>query len=223
MKLKIAFILACIVGFQAFSQDEDWYSYEFDSILSVNLPGEVYERDTIHDGRKAFELFTANDSIQFSVKRVYIGKVYENDPNNFLPKDRKGLKELYQTLAYMSSEIRGQDPITSRTFTKDNLLGYKVAFEGNDEYPYSETHSFLINKNMYLFEYSNAVGFDSINQNFFFDSLYFDDGYELIQYKHKRTFYLPITLSILVISFVGSALLRRNNRKGRKFRRTKFH
>lgn len=214
MKIKIAFILACIVGFQAYSQEEDWYSYDLDSIVSLDMPGEVFEGDTIENNLKIQDLVSYGDSLVFYARKIQLGKEFY-DRNGVRPpvQDRKSLIEFYQTFAFLTAETYNQENSISRPINFDNLKGYRFVLNPTEEESYLESQLVFVNEHMYVFQYANLKGLDSIERSNFFDSIYFDDTHELKQYKKRRTFLNGTTIGILMLFLVLSFYLKEKNKR----------
>ena len=78
MNFKTIIFLVSIytISFYSSGQTKDWNFYDFDSIVSVEMPFDVYEVDTIINYNKVYQIFS-NDSIQkFIIQRSFISKTY---------------------------------------------------------------------------------------------------------------------------------------------------
>ena len=143
MKLKITSLLLILFCTISYAQ-EDWGTYDLDSIVEIGMPGDVFELDTVIKYKRMLSIESVNDSMSFRVAKMDFQQRYENIETIDLPTDRKSLVELYRTYALTKSEIRQQDPSDSDIVEIKSLIGYKTLFQKTKEFPYSETYLFFI-------------------------------------------------------------------------------
>lgn len=211
---KVIFVLVQLSTISFYSQNKEWMSYELDSIVSIDMPDKVYERDTINDYLKIHELFSFNNSVSYSVRKLHLKDALYNQYGIDLPKDRKSLKKYYQTIALASSELRHEENSLSRSINYDDLEGYRFINNTSYSNPYNEVQLFLINKDTYVFQYSNQNGLDSIQRNAFFNSITFNDEIDLKQlYPDKSSIFFKRFIIILIVVLLLSTFLKLKNRR----------
>lgn len=204
MRIKITLI--CIVFFlhNSFTQSKDWYSYDLDSIVSLDMPFDVYETDSISEYQKSLQLFSEDESTKFIAKKTYIGKRYNNIETPTLPVNKKTLNKFYLDLIDIFDVIIKSDFDYQKKIYKNNLLGYEVCYKNKEGLRVLQIQLFYINKSLYTFSYLNSKGLSDINKENFFDSIIFNNKEKLLQYpgmtfERKLIFGL---LFILVLSFL---------------------
>ncbi|MFY0629445.1 MAG: hypothetical protein JXR05_03630 [Flavobacteriaceae bacterium] len=169
----------------SYSQNIEWNTYDFDSIVSVEMPFTVYELDTIQDNRKMYQIFSNNESIEFRVQKLYLGKLYSNVETITLPHDDDSLEKLYSEMIWAITKVSQYNLKYSKSINESNLKGYKLVFNDSEGSPIHELNLFVVNKSLYTFSYLNTNDFNEIERNLFFDSIAFNDEKELRQYPKK--------------------------------------
>jgi hypothetical protein len=216
MKLKIAIFLFTLFSTISYAQNEDWNTYDFDSIVGIDMPGEVFELDTVVDYKKMLFIESEYDSMIFRVAKIDLQQRYRNIETINLPVDRKTLKQLYQTFALTELEVRQQDPSDSDDIEIKNLAGYKTVFQNTDKLPYSETYLFFINNHMYGFVYESNQGLNYVQRDLFFNSIQFNDNLQLEQYYENPTTSKTNLMWKIIIGFLGFSFLFRFFTKKKK-------
>lgn len=215
MKIKIAIVLFFSFWEISFSQTEEWGTYDFDSIVAIDMPFEVYETDTIIDNQKIYEIYSSSDSSQFLVKKVFLGRLYSNVETIKSPHNENSLDKMYSDLIWFLTEPIESVFNSSKAFTKNNLKGYKLLFNNDKGIPVHEIGLFIVNKNFYSFSYLNINGINEVEKNMFFDSIVFNDKYELKQY-HKEPYYLNRKIVLILAFFLILSFFLRFKSKKRK-------
>jgi len=206
MKIKIAFIFFLSFCQLSFSQIEEWNIYDFDSIVSIEMPYDVYETDTIIKYKKIYEIYSENDSIEFSVRKVYLGKLYSNIEVTPLPKDNKSLEKYYLNLIEVLAELVEAYDYKVDSYQpifKFGLKGYKLIFRDDDQILIQELELFLVNKNFYSFSYTNVNGLNIDDKRQFFNSIIFDKQQELKQIYGSKIPYKTFVFVLLFILFLS--------------------
>ncbi|MBL4605655.1 MAG: hypothetical protein JKY02_08370 [Flavobacteriaceae bacterium] len=206
MNIRIAIVLLIFFYKTSYSQVEEWNTYDFDSIVAIDMPFEVYEIDSIIDNRRNYQIYSENDSSKFIAQKLYLGKVYSNVESVPLPYDNNSLEKYYSDIIWMFTEGFKYDLNHTKPINKFNLKGYKLTFNDSNGLPVHETSFFIANKNFYSFSYINTNGLNEIERKKFFDSIIFDSEIELKQYYEKTSFInkktMLILLSVLLLSFL---------------------
>ena len=124
------------------------------------------------------------------------------------------VKKYYQTIALASSELRHEENSLCRLMNYDDLEGYRFINNTSYNNPYNEVQLFLINKDTYVFQYSNQNGLDSIQRNAFFNSIAFNDDIDLKQlYPDKSSIFFKRFIIILIVVLLLSTFLKLKNRR----------
>jgi hypothetical protein len=105
MKLKIILILVLFLSNYFFSQVKDWFAYDLDSIVSLEMPFTVYELDTIIEYNKFYQIYSDDNTSKFIVQKAYMGKLYSNIETPILPNNAKSLKKYYLEIIAILNEM----------------------------------------------------------------------------------------------------------------------
>ncbi len=208
MKLKIASFLFIVLGAISYAQDDEWYLYDIDSIVSVGFPGDVYELDTIVKGGRKISLEAISDSGRFLVQKLLLDQKTIDLKLLTIPKDKNSLEQLYSNTIAVVLELDEIDFKSRETFEKNGLIGRKTFFEKKgDNVAIMETDMIYVNKSIYLFSYSNLNGVDTKEKNEFFDAIRFNEDIELEQYyidptTSKTNLMWKLIIGFLVFSFL---------------------
>lgn len=208
IKLKIISFLLIVMGSVSYAQDDEWYLYDLDSLVTIGFPGDVYELDTIVEGVRKISLESFNNSERFLVQKLeFDQKTYDSEIFR-IPEDRQSLEQLYSDIIFLVLELDEIDFKSRETFERAGLIGRKTYFErkGKD-LAIMETDMMYVNQCVYLFSYSNLTGIDTEEKREFFNSIEFHEDFELEQYyvdpiKSKTNLMWKIIIGILVGSFL---------------------
>lgn len=206
MKETITIIFIFMFNININSQSNDWNYYDFDSIVSLEMPGDVFEIDSIFEYRKYYQIYSKNDSINFLVQKVDLEKKYINIENVNLPKSKKELESFYIENAWILDDLTEGKLNDYSLINIDILTGLQLDFINNNKIVTTKIYLFLINNNLYSFYHTNLGGIINSDSNLFFNSITFNDQYELKQYPGKSLFstrnIMVSLLIILVLSFI---------------------
>ena len=72
MKLKLLLFLSFCFISKLNSQTKEWYNYKLDSIISLDMPYDVYEVDTIIDYNKIYQIYSEEKSARFIAQRCML-------------------------------------------------------------------------------------------------------------------------------------------------------
>ncbi len=203
-KLKITIFLLLVINKITFSQTKKWNTYELDSIVSIDMPFDVYEIDTIQDFKKTYQIYSYKDSTHFLASKIYLGKTYSNIESITLPIDDQTLGEFYSNLTSILIEGTHYELKHSEPINYNHLQGYKLHFKKKgDTTTIQEANFILVNKNFYSFIYTNSNGINKIDQKKFFDSINFSNSKELIQYPKRSFSFKKILIILLILLFLS--------------------
>lgn len=93
-KIILLFILALLTNI-SYSQNQEWLTYDLDSIISIEMPNEVFELDTIAQGMRMYQIFSHTENSSFIAQKALFEKENINEALSKLPYDLKSLKEQY--------------------------------------------------------------------------------------------------------------------------------
>jgi hypothetical protein len=219
-RLSLLLMLLHLIVNSVYSQEKNWITQKFDSTISVDMLGDVFEFDTVFDGIKTHQLYSEFESSSFFVQKFLFTK--DNADNDFskLPYNDKSLDDTYQEVIKGFEATVPFKIITKEQIKKDTYKGYRVLFVDSLEKPIFEFHLFILNKYLYTFMYSNTDRFDEIEKNKFFNSINIGSDQEVNQYLGKSKEYkigvivgkLVFFFSIL-IAIIIAVIVRMKNKK----------
>ena len=213
MNFKTIIFLVSIytISFYSSGQTKDWNFYDFDSIVSVEMPFDVYEVDTIINYNKVYQIFS-NDSIQkFIIQRSFISKTYSNIETLKPPNDKNSLKVFYREIAWTINDLIDYELDRYFPIEKDNLMGYRFIFK-NEDIDIQEIQLFLVNKNLYSFNYFSLNGLKENEIDLFFNSILFNKDISLEQYPKKPILSLKNIIILLLIVLLISFMTKSKNK-----------
>jgi len=203
MKNILLFSLLFIYSKNIISQDIDWYNYDFDSIVSLDMPFDVYEVDTLLYDKKYYQLISENSNRKFTAQKTVI-----EDFSFQLPKTIKDLNELYIEFSWILEEMTGNKLVKSQATKTDDLYSYKLIFRNENEIDFHELRYVLINKTIYIFHYQNDKGIIESESDFFFNSIRFNKQELLVQYRKSNISKFKYLIIGLLVLFLLSFILR---------------
>ena len=207
MKAKLALILIFISISNSFTQTKEWITYDLDSIIFLDFPFDVYEIDSIIDSRKTYKLYSNNVSSSFIAQKFYFDEDSTNLEIPSLPHDLKTLKTFYLDFIYTLSEISEYNMTKFESFKLEELTEYKIKFKNENNILAQQMLLLYINKNFYIFSYTNTNGIMDNDGNIFFDSISFDQDIELQQFPNQSNYSLKIIFLLLIVLLISSFIL----------------
>ena len=203
------------------SQNEEWYNYELDSIISIDLPGEVFELDTIVKGLGMYQMFSYTESSSFMVGRMHLEREDLDTNLSKLPYDSESLNKFYEEwfqgfIKSMSYQLKSKDSIE-----KENLKGLKLKFMDSSGNPTGEGEFYLVNKCLYSFYYISETGFDEKEKELFFNSINIDTDRKISQFtgnsQSSRIGYILGEFSFYIIMILIIFFVIKKNRRKPKY------
>jgi hypothetical protein len=214
MKLKLLFIIILFCVKESYSQNKEWFLYDLDSIVSIEMPFIVYEIDTIIDYNKFHQMYSENETSQFSAQKLYFGKLYSNIDTPTLPNNKRGLNKYYADIIEIFDQMISYNLEYKKAIKLSNLDGYKLSFNNSKDVNVQETYLYFVNKNLYYFSYINKKGIDKTDKDIFFNSIVFSTKKKLLQYPAKTiSFKKKVIFTLLFILFLSFILRFKNLRK----------
>ncbi len=212
---NIRFVIVFVLCFSKviFSQTKAWETYDLDSIVSIDMPFDVYELDTIQNNQKLLQIFSGNDTLEFVAQKFYLGKLYSNIEIEPLPYNNRTLDEKYSNIISILAEMLPYELEHTQAIEYNNLKGYKLLFKNKKGLPVQEMSLILVNKNLYNFSYQNYNGLDKTDQKLFFESITFNKEKELNQFIKHQSYYYKMFFLVIFIILLLSFFLRLKPRK----------
>lgn len=207
--MKQLILLTFLLYITSVEAQENWLEYQLDSIITVSLPGEVYELDTIMENIEMYQIFSNLGNSTFVVQKTLFEKENQDEKTSNLPYDSESLNKQYQdVIRGIEGEI-SYTLVNTRQRKKDGFEGYQLLFEGDNSNINCEVRFYLLNKYLYTFFYLNEIDFDKLEQQRFYNSIQINTDYEISQFLgvsmlERRTKW--ITKAILRILFWGGII-----------------
>ncbi|APZ46820.1 hypothetical protein BW723_11235 [Polaribacter reichenbachii] len=216
MKVILLTFFLLFLFLKSNSQTKEWQTYDLDSIVYLDLPFDVYEIDSIIDNKRYYEIYSSNDSSSFVAQKFYFDATYADEEMPTLPYNYESLKTFYLDLIWTFEEVSEYKMDDFNAFKLQNLTGYKVNFTDKNNVLVQQMILIYVNKNFYIFSYTDISGLKEVDKDEFFNNIHFDDTNGLKQYPNKTNTILkkiPLVLfPILFLSFILSILSKRKKR-----------
>jgi len=210
MKKKILIVLLILTFSSTFSQDVDWYEFDLDSIITVDLPEkEIFELDTVMKGVPIYQMFNYIENSVFIAQKTELEQNDSNENLSSLPYDLKSLNSYYQELSKGIVRTIPYKIDTIVEFKNKELFGYKLKFIDSLNSPVYEIDMFIINKHLYSFIYSNEVAFNQTEKKYFLNSFTIKDNTKINQFMGDSISYKIGYLlgnNIFLILIVGGVI-----------------
>jgi hypothetical protein len=187
--MKIIFLLTIIVLSlnSLFGQENEWFSYDFDSIISIDMPGNVNVIDTTMNGEKLYHLFSTIKNSVFITQKMLLEETDFDKNLSKLPYDDKSLEKTYAELITGISKAIPSKLKSMNKVLKDNFKGYNLVFVDSLMKPIIDYNLYILDKYMYSIVYLNANDFNEIEKNKFINSITIKSKNELIQFSGKTS------------------------------------
>lgn len=187
---KIILLLTLVLTTNFLSaQNQEWLSYDLDSIISIEMPNDVFELDTIAQGIRMHQIYSHKENSTFIVQKALLEKENQNEDLSKLPYDLKSLKEQYNgVIDGISSEIP-YELESKELIEKDKYKGYRLKFKDSLNNPTYEVEFYLLNKHLYSFFYVSLENFDTNEKDLFFNSIRINTDQKISQYLGKSQSY----------------------------------
>lgn len=225
MKKRNTFIVLSLFFQLIYSQDIDWYEYDLDSIIKVDLPEEeVFELDTIMKTLPIYQIYNNIENSLFVAQKTILEKKTTNKSLSSLPYDLKSLNKYYSEVAKGMTNVIPYDLSSENQIEKNGLNGYKIKFNDSLQNQVYEINIYLINRYLYSFTYRNIIDFEPNEKDYFLDSFIVNENIKINQYlgepKSYKIGYL-IGKYLIPMLFVGGIITFFIKRKKKKLLTTK--
>jgi hypothetical protein len=185
MKRQFISFLLFLLPVTSLGQDEEWLFYDFDSLVSIEMPGVVYEWDTIMNEIYIYQIVSNIGNSYFTVQKTVKQYQSEEELLKNLPHDEKSLDKTYKDFI---KGVLNKSPYTVKSeyaISLNDFKGYKLLLQDHNELTVTDLRVFLLNKEYYSFTYFNNTDFNHTEKNYFFNSIYLNENAEISQYLGK--------------------------------------
>ena len=204
---KSILLFLMLFGEIAISQNPNKTIYKFDSIVSLDVPTNYFETDSLVDGVQIHQIRFKTNTYQFIAQKVLFEREDQKESLSRLPYDYNSLLSEYdRVIARMRSRI-------PYTFSSKNLVkkegfqGYNLKFTNNKGSLAYETEFYLLNKNLYTFYYASETNYNKEVKDSIFSSINVNTNNKISQFLGKppkyRIGYVISTYFFLLLIITG--------------------
>lgn len=192
------------------SQNSDMFSHKLDDLVSLDVPKNFVESDTLVDGVKIHQIRFKTDTYNFIAQKMLFENEDQKESLSRLPYDYASLIDEYNRVI---ARMRYRVPYYLKTKTlveKEGFTGYNLKFANDLDMPTYEAEFYLLNKNLYTFFYASDTQFNSDVKTELFNSIKIDTKKDISQYLGKppkyRMGYVIATYFFLSLMLVGAII-----------------
>jgi hypothetical protein len=167
------------------AQNSEMFSHKLDDLVSLNVPKNFVESDTLVDGVQIHQIRFKTDSYNFIVQKVLFENEDQKESLSKLPYDYTSLIEEYNRVIAI---MRYRVPYYLKTKTlvkKEGFTGYNLKYENDLQMSTYEAEFYLLNKNLYTFFYASDTQFDPAVKTELFNSVKINTNQDISQYLGK--------------------------------------
>lgn len=221
--MKKLFILFFVLISQVvIAQNSEMFSHKLDEFVSLDVPKNFVESDTLVDGVAIHQIRFKTDSYNFIAQKVLFENEDQKQSLSRLPYNYSSLIDEYNRVI---ARMRYRVPYYLKATTlvkKEGFTGYNLKFENDLGTPTYEAEFYLLNKNLYTFFYASNTQFDANVKTELFDSVKITNTNNISQYLGKapkyRYGYVLATyffLSLIVVAIVIYSIKMYRKKKGK--------
>ena len=194
------------------AQNSELFSHKLDDLVSLDVPKNFVESDTLVDGVKIHQIRFRTKDYNFIVQKVLFENEDQKESLSKLPYDYASLIDEYNRVI---ARMRYRVPYYIKTKTlveKEGFTGYNLKFENDVKTPTYEAEFYLLNKNLYTFFYSSDTQFDADVKTKLFNSIKINTNQDISQYLGKppkyrigyviATYFFLSLLAVWIIIFM---------------------
>lgn len=192
------------------AQNSEMFSHKLDDLVSLNVPKNFVEKDTMVDGVKIRQIRFKTKTYHFIAQRVLFENEDQKESLSKLPYDYASLLDEYNRVV---AQMRYRVPyyIKNKTIVeKEGFTGYNLKFENDVKTPTYEAEFYLLNKNLYTFFYASDTNFNDDVKTELFNSIKINSNQEISQYLGKppkyRIGYVIATYFFLSLIIIGAVI-----------------
>jgi hypothetical protein len=187
---KIILLLTLVLSTNILSsQNQEWLTYELDSIISLEMPNDVFELDTIAQGVRMYQIYSHTVNSTFIAQKALFEKENQNEDLSKLPYDLKSLKDQYNGMIDGIASGIPYELESKELIEKENFKGYRLKFKDSLNNPTYEVEFYLLNKHLYSFFYVGLENFDENEKDLLFKSIKINTDQKISQYLGKAQSY----------------------------------
>ncbi|MFD0989662.1 hypothetical protein ACFQ1R_06105 [Mariniflexile jejuense] len=206
---KLYILLFVLITSNINSQNNEMFSHKLDDLVSLNVPKNFVESDTLVDGVQIHQIRFKTNTYNFIVQKVLFENEDQKESLSKLPYDYASLLDEYNRVV---ARMRYRVPYYVKTKSiveKEGFTGYNLKFVNDIGTPTYEAEFYLLNKNLYTFFYASDKSFNDDVKAELFNSIKINTKQDISQYLGKppkyRIGYVIATyffLSLIVVGFV---------------------
>ena len=199
--MKNIYWILILISFQSFSQNQQWYDFELDSLVRFKLPAENASLfDSIQNNIKMYELTAEKNGIVYGGNKIYVR-------DEGLPNSIDDLKSLYDETIPSDTKSFLNTIVNKQEVVKNGFIGQKVTLTdsiGNRVY---ESEIYLLNNHLFLFNCISKDNSDIIDSDYFFEQISLPKNSEIKQLTGKSNFMRFISIFkteiMILIGFIA--------------------
>lgn len=205
------------------AQNNEMFSHKLDDLVSLDVPKNFVESDTLVDGVQIRQIRFKTDTYDFIVQKVLFENEDQKTSSSRLPYNYSSLIDEYNRVV---ARMRYRVPYYLKNTTeveKDGFKGYNLKFANDVQTPTYEAEFYLLNKNLYTLFYASDTNFDEAVKKELFNSVKINTDQDISQYLGKapkyRYGYVVATyffLSLIIIAIIIYSIKIYSKKKGKK-------
>lgn len=195
------------LGGLATSQNGNKTIYKFDSIVSLEVPNNYFETDTLVDGVPIHQIRFKTSTYNFIAQKVLFERDDQKESLSKLPYNYASLLDEYDRVI---ARMRNRIPYNFKSkelVEKEGFKGYNLKFTNNLDSLVYETEFYLLNKNLYTFYYASETNYNKHVKDSIFNSIAINTDNKISQYLGKppkyRIGYVISTYFFLTLILAG--------------------
>ncbi|MBU3821153.1 hypothetical protein KO566_03695 [Flavobacteriaceae bacterium XHP0103] len=204
---KLFFLFFMCFGGILVSQNSNKTTFKFDSIVSLEVPKNYFEADTLVDGVQIHQIRFKTSTYNFIAQKVLFEREDQKESLSRLPYNYASLLDEYDRVI---ARMRTRIPYTFKSkalVEKEGFQGYNLKFTNNKDSLAYETEFYLLNKNLYTFFYASETDYNSQVKDSIFNSIKINNNNSISQYLGKppkyRIGYVISTYFFLLLIITG--------------------
>jgi hypothetical protein len=193
-----------------YCQNTTWHTYEIDSLMRIDMPGDIMEMDTTFKNYHIYQIESTIDNTTYMAQKLLSENLYIDVNLSRLPYDSVSLEKYYES--YIKGIIKTAPAIFNKkqSVSIDGFSGYQIEFVDSLNKLVIVDRFFLLNKHLYNLMLMNFQGFDTTDIGMFFNSIKLHNKESISQFRGQpqsyRIGYL-IGKNLLIILIVAGVMI----------------